>query len=98
MPRCPPAKTARQRVSPEEREGLLKMTNSSARYYGCLQVRVEVCNRTGNDADAHHAIVIAGCEMTVFFRSAPGALIYAFFTNSDFNCMAPMPSILQSIS
>ena len=23
---------------------------------------------------------------------------YAFFTNSDFNCMAPMPSILQSIS
>jgi hypothetical protein len=23
---------------------------------------------------------------------------YAFFTNSDFNCIAPMPSILQSIS
>ncbi len=23
---------------------------------------------------------------------------YTFFTNSDFNCMAPMPSILQSMS
>jgi hypothetical protein len=24
--------------------------------------------------------------------------VYAFFTNSDFSCIAPMPSILQSMS
>jgi len=40
--------------------------------------------------------MVRAVESLAFDNRRP--TVYAFFTNSDFSCIAPMPSILQSIS
>lgn len=54
--------------------------------------------RTSHEAEGIHLEPKRYLE-TLEVKSLLGAAKdYTFFTNFDFNCMAPMPSILQSMS
>jgi len=63
------------------------------RFNGSLKIKWHLSHKAGCNIEGHSILTLMN---GINLRKI--TLGYAFFTNSDFNCIAPNPSILQSMS